>query len=106
MTEQLKINGFCIFVNEDEAIYVAKSREDIYEYFVEMYGSTEDCQNETKEEFIENLTEIDLSSDYCKKVRTWISDDDGSEWESSYYDEYAKSANKNDGVDVIAYLVW
>lgn len=55
-----KINGYRIFENCDDAIYVAKSKEDVYSYFVENYGSTEDCQCKTKDEFIENLREIEI----------------------------------------------
>lgn len=101
-----EINGYKIFENCDDAIYVAKSKEDVYKYFVENYGSTEDCQGETKDEFVGNLREIELNSKECQCTRLWTSDDDGSESESSYYDEYKKSVKKGVNVDVIAYLVW
>ena len=102
----MEINGFKIFENTDEAVYAAKSKEDVYDYFVEMYGSTEDCQSQTKEQFIDELIEIELSSDSANRIRTWHNDDTGEITESTYYDEYKKVAEKNDGVDVIAYLTW
>ena len=102
----MEINGFKIFENIDEAVYAAKSKEDVYDYFVEMYGSTEDCQNQTKEQFIDELIEIEMSSDSANRIRTWHNDDTGEITESTYYDEYKKVAEKNSGVDVIAYLTW
>ena len=102
----MEINGYKIFENCDEAVYAAKSKEDVYNYFVKMYGSTEDCQDETKEQFIDGLIEIELDSESAKKVRKWHNDDTGEVTASRYIDEYKKVAEKNDGVDVIAYLVW
>lgn len=101
-----EINDYKIFENEDEAVYVAKSKEDVYDYFVDHYGSTEWCQNQSKDEFINGLTEIDIDSAPSKKIRTFISDDDGSECKSSYYEEYKKAALNNHGVSVIAFLTW
>lgn len=101
-----KINGYGIFENYDDAIYVAKSKEDVYNYFVENYGSTEDCQYQTKHEFIENLREIEVNSAECQATRKWFNDANGTESESSYYDEYKESVEKGVNVDVIAYLVW
>ena len=102
----MEINGFKIFENTDEAVYEAKSKEDVYDYFVEMYGSTEDCQSQTKEQFIDELVEIEADSDSAQRIRTWHNDDTGEITESTYYDEYKKVAEKNDGVDVVAYLTW
>jgi len=102
----MEINGFKIFENTDEAVYTARSKEDVYDYFVKMYGSTEDCQSQTKEQFIDELIEIELSSDSANRIRTWHNDDTGEITESTYYDEYKKVAEKNDGVDVVAYLTW
>lgn len=102
----MEINGFKIFENCDEAVYAAKSKEDVYNYFVEMYGSTEDCQNQTKEQFIDELIEIETDSDSAHRNRTWHCDETGETLEKSYFDEYKKIAEKNAGVDVVAYLVW
>ena len=102
----MEINGYKIFENSDEAVYVAKSKEDVYNYFVKMYGSTEDCQDETKEQFIDGLIEVELDSESAKKVRMWHSDDTGELTASRYLDEYKKVAIKDVGADVIAYLVW
>ena len=102
----LQINGFKIFENHDEAVYAAKSKDDVYEYFVNMYGATEECQNQTKKQFIDELIEIELSSECAQRERTYLSDDTGEESISSYYGEYKKAALKNEGTDVIAYLVW
>lgn len=102
----LQINGFKIFENHDEAVYAAKSKEDVYTYFVNMYGSTEECQNQTKEQFIDELIEIELSSECAQRERTYLSDDTGEESVSSYYNEYKKVALKNKSADAIAYLTW
>ena len=102
----MEINGFKIFENTDEAVYAAKSKEDVYDYFVEMYESTEDRQSKTKEQFIDELIEIELSSDSANRIRTWHNDDTGEITENTYYDEYKKVAEKNNGVDVVAYLTW
>lgn len=102
----MEINGFKIFENTDEAVYAAESKEDVYDYFVEMYGSTEDCQSQTKEQFIDGLIEIEVDGDSAQRIRTWNCDDTGETLEKSYFDEYKKIAEKNKGVDVIAYLVW
>lgn len=102
----MEINGYKIFENSDEAVYVAKSKEDVYNYFVKMYGSTEDCQDETKEQFIDGLIEVELDSESAKKVRMWHSDDTGELTASRYLDEYKKVAIKDVGADVIAYLEW
>ena len=102
----MKINGYSIFENYDEAVYVAKSKKDVYNYFVGNYGSTEECQDQTKDEFIDSLIEIELDSECAQRQRTWHSDDTGDITESSYYDEYKKSAEKDNGVEVNAFLVW
>lgn len=102
----MEVNDYKIFENHDEAVYAAKSKEDVYNYFVNMYGSTEECQNKTKEQFIDELSEIDINGKVAQRKRLYVSDDDGYEWESSYYDEYKKVALRNIGADVIAYLVW
>lgn len=106
MENSLEINGYKIFVNEDEAIYAAKSKEDVYNYFVENYGSTEDCQRQTKEQFIDQLVEIEVDSECAQCIRTRLNDDNGEITESSYYAEYKAAAAKNEGTEVIAYLVW
>lgn len=106
MSKELEINGYQIFENQDEAVYLAKSKEDVYNYFVENYGSTEDCQNETKEQFIKNLIEIELDSDFTKRDRDWLNDDTGEITRGSYLDAYRESALKDNGTDVIAYLTW
>ena len=102
----MEINGYKIFENCDEAVYVAKSKEDVYNYFVATYGPTEDCQSKTKEQFIDGLVEIELDSGCAKRERTWLNDDTGEVSKSSYLDEYNNVASINDGVDVIDYLTW
>lgn len=106
MNTHLEINGYKIFQNGDDAVYAAKSKDDVYNYFVENYGSTEDCQDETKEQFIENLMEIDLDSEIAQSDRTWIGDDTGETFDTSYYQEYKNAAEKDKGTAVIAYLTW
>ncbi|MCK0925095.1 hypothetical protein BFR80_013515 [Acinetobacter pittii] len=106
MNNELEINGYKIFENYDEAVYVAKSKEDVYDYFVDNYGPTEECQNETKEQFIENLIEIDVASEFAQCIRTYISDDTGEVSESSHYEQYKEVASKDEGTEVIAYWVW
>lgn len=102
----LEINGYKIFENNDEAVYAAKSKEDVYDFFVENYGPTEECQGETKEQFIENLIEIDVCSEFAQRMRTYVSDDTGEVSESSHYEQYKEVASKDEGTEVIAYLVW
>ncbi|MBM0876365.1 hypothetical protein [Acinetobacter pittii] len=106
MNNELEINGYKIFENYDEAVYVAKSKEDVYDYFVDNYGPTEECQNETKEQFIENLIEIDVASEFAQRNREWINEDTGMISTSSYYQEYKHVASKDEGTEVIAFLVW
>ncbi|MCH7390279.1 hypothetical protein [Acinetobacter dispersus] len=106
MENTLEINGYKIFENDDEAVYAAKSKEDVYNFFVENYGPTEECQDQTKEQFIEQLIEIEIDSDSAQRLRTWHNDDTGEITESSYYQEYKNAAVKDQGTDVIAYLVW
>lgn len=106
MNTQLEINGYKIFQNGDDAVYAAKSKEDVYNYFVENYGSTEHCQGETKEQFIANLMEIDLDSEIAQSERTWIDDNTGNEFNASYYQEYKIAAEKDQDTAVIAYLTW
>ena len=98
------INGYRLFENTDEAVYIAKSKEDVYDYFVKNYGSTEDCQGQNKEQFIDELIEINLDSDSANRTRTWVNDDTGENYKTSYYEEYRKAALKNDCVSVIASL--
>lgn len=103
---KLEINGYKLFENTDEAVYIAKSKEDVYSYFVKNYGSTEDCQSQPKDQFIESLVEIELDSDCAKRHRTWHNDDTGEITQGSYLDAYKESALKDSGTDVIAYLEW
>ena len=108
MSKELKINGYQIFKNEDDAVYIAKSKEDVYEYFVENYGSTEDCQNQTKDKFINELIDIELDSKPCQIFQDWYNDETGETTYggSSYYDEYKKYAELDKGTNVIAYLCY
>lgn len=106
MENTLEINGYKIFENEDDAVYAAKPKEAVYDYFVKNYGSTEECQDETKDQFIANLIEIELDSEIAKRDRTWISDDTGETFDTSYYQEYKIAAEKDKGTAVIAYLTW
>jgi len=95
-----QLYGYQLIRNEDEAIYVAKTKADVYAYNVEHYGE----QEKSEAQFIEDLEILDLNSDEVHKVRSLHDDQTGEDDLSSYYSYYQEVALNDQGCTPIIYL--
>lgn len=95
-----QINGYQLIENCDEAIYAAKTKEDVYQYYIENYGDTET----SKEQFLNGLFVYDLSSEDVHKIRDFINDDTGEDYISSYYQQYKDAAIKDTGCQPVLFM--
>lgn len=67
VSQFVEIDGYKLFENPDEAIYVAKSKEAVLKYHKDTYGTPQDICNMTDAEFLESLDELAMNSDQVKK---------------------------------------
>lgn len=92
------VNNFLLINVDDDAIYLAKSKQDVLNYWKEHYGTPMELVGETDEEFLEGLRVLDLDSEEANKIRTSIVEEvtDYTEEIRSYYDVYAYEAQFSD----------
>ena len=60
------VNNFLLINVDDDAIYLAKSKQDVLNYWKEHYGTPMELVGETDEEFLEGLRVLDLDSEEAK----------------------------------------
>lgn len=102
--EDFIVNGFHLYEVDDDAIYVAKSKEAVLE-FCKSYGDIDDIFGRTEAEFIECIKEHNLASSYVHDEREIYEEEEGNKL-SSYYQYYLKEANeKEDCVPIIYFNV-
>lgn len=89
------INDYFLIDCDDDAIYLAKSKQDVLNYWKEYYGTPMELVGETDEEFLEGLTVLDLSSEEVQKSRLNIHEElpDYMKIYYSYYDTYSYHAH-------------
>ena len=88
------INDYLLIDCDDDAIYLAKSKQDVLNYWKENYGTPMELVGETDEEFLEGLRVLDLDSEEVNKIRTSIVEEvtEYTEGIRSYFDVYAYEA--------------
>ena len=86
------VNNFLLINVDDDAIYIAKSKEDVLDYWKKYYGTPMEIVGETDEEFLDALEVMDLTSDEVHKIREWWYLDYVDEQPKSYYDVYLQHA--------------
>lgn len=98
MSKNLTINDYLLIDCDDDAIYLAKSKQDVLNYWKEHYGTPMELVGETDEEFLEDLRVLDLDSEEVNKIRTSIVEEvtDYTEGIRSYFDVYAYEAQFSD----------
>lgn len=90
-----EINEYKLIDCDDDAIYIAKSKQDVLDYWYENYGSLLEERDLSDEEFLEDLVVMDLNSDRVTIARNFLMDEDtGEEKESSYWDIYKEAAEE------------
>ena len=100
----LNINNYELILSEDDAIYVAKSKEDVLSFYKENYGNPSDDLLCSDQEFLENLIVYDLKSDIVQKIRIIKNDDSGENTAESYYEYYKKAAIEDKGCQPVLWF--
>ena len=104
--ENLEINGYKLFDNEDDAVYVAKSKEDVLKFYEDTYGTTQENCDMTHEEFLDAVTELSLSSESIQKEITVAEETDtGTKTTNvSVYSLYVEEAQKDQGCSPVLWF--
>lgn len=102
--KNLSINGYKFISCEDDALYVAKSKQDVLDYYKENYGSPFDLLKISDEEFLDDLVIYDLDSEYMQMKRNIKNDDNGEFTNESYYDYYEKAAREDIGCQPVLWF--
>lgn len=90
-----EINEYKLIDCDDDAIYIAKSKQDVLYYWYQNYGSPLDLIHVSDEEFLEDLVVMDLNSERVNIVRDFLMDEDTSETKkSSYWEFYKETAEE------------
>lgn len=88
-----EINGYKLIDCDDDAIYVAKSKQDVLNYWIENYGTPLDLIGLSDEEFLEDLVVMELNSERVTLEREFLMDEDtGDKKKSTYWDFYKEAA--------------
>lgn len=93
--KEFMVNDFLLIDCYDDAIYIAKSKQDVLDYWKTYYGTPMDIVGETDEEFLDALEILDLTSDEVHEIREGWFDYDY-EHLQSYYDLYLQQAEISD----------
>lgn len=88
------VNNFLLINVDDDAIYLAKSKQDVLNYWKDHYGTPMELVGETDEEFLDGLRVLDLDSEEVNKIRVSIVEEvtDYTEEIRSYFDVYVYEA--------------
>lgn len=95
--EDVVINGYHLYLVEDDAIYAAKSQHDVLQYVKNNYGTIKDVYDKDESDFFSLLTHINLCESFVHLTRVFHNDETGGRERRSYYDYYKEVATKNDG---------
>ncbi|WP_336982433.1 hypothetical protein [Acinetobacter modestus] len=102
--EDFIINGYHLYEVEDDAIYVAKSIEDVLNYCKKNYGEIEEIYDCKESEFKQLVSHINLCEKIVHLSRDFLSDDDGTHSHSTYYQFYSEVAKRDDGCEPIIFF--
>lgn len=67
--KEFMVNDFLLIDVNDDAIYIAKSKQDVLDYWKKYYGTPMELVGETDEEFLDALEVMDLTSDEVHRSR-------------------------------------
>ncbi|MEO3357276.1 hypothetical protein [Acinetobacter haemolyticus] len=102
--EDFIINGYHLYEVEEDAIYVAKSLDDVLNYCKNTYGAINDVYDCDETEFHKLVTQINLCENIVHTDINFLSDDDGTLSNSTYYKFYSGVAEKDDGCKPIIFF--
>lgn len=94
--KEFMVNDFLLIDVNDDAIYIAKSKQDVLDYWKKYYGTPMELVGETDEEFLDALEVMDLTSDEVHRSREWWYLDYDDEQPKTYYDLYLQQAEISD----------
>ncbi len=95
--EDFIINGYHMYLVDDDAYYVAKTAADVLNYCRDTYGTIKEIYDCTEAEFLKNLTHCNLCENYVHKKQRFFNDDTGGRELKSYYDYYKEAALEDKG---------
>lgn len=96
-----EINGYKLFRNEDDAIYISKSKGFLLAFYIDLIGIDEvNYIHGDTSKFLDELTEIELDSEYANKEFTCFDGNDGT-ITTSLYKDYAEWAEKDQGTQIL-----
>ncbi|MBF7691573.1 hypothetical protein [Acinetobacter pollinis] len=104
--KNIEINGYKLFLNNDDAIYVAKSKDDVLEYYKELVGDDLGGDFESDEAFKDQLIILQVDSDYVAKLTKIHDDENGCTVETTIYDLYKEQAELNVKCEPIVWFNW
>lgn len=103
---KVKINNYALFKNDDDAIYVAKSKDDVLEYYKSLFGDDLGGGFESDEDFKNQLIELDINSDYVMNKIKIHDDEKRRTIETTIYDLYKEEAKKAVKCEPIVWFNW
>lgn len=95
--EDFIINGYNMYLVDDDAYYIAKSALDVMAYCRKTYGPIEEIYDRTENEFLNEITQCNLCEKYVHKKQSFLNDDTGGRELKSYYHYYKEAALKDVG---------
>lgn len=94
--KEFMVNDFLLIDVNDDAIYIAKSKQDVLDYWNKYYGTPMEIVGETDEEFLDALEVMDLTSDEVHKERVYDIEEFDVFENQSYYGVYLKETQNPD----------
>lgn len=102
--EDFIINGYHLYEIDDDAIYAAKSIEELLNYCKNTYGEIKEIYDCEEDKFHQIVSPINLCEKIVHISRTFISDDDGAHSNSTYYQLYSEVAKKDGGCEPVIFF--
>ena len=102
--KDLIINGYKLICCDDDALYVAKTKKDVLDFYKENYGEPIDNLLCSDSEFLEELIIYDLDSQVVQKQRIILNDDNGEKTCKSYYEYYIRAAKEDKGCQPVLWF--
>lgn len=101
-----EINGYKVFKNDDDALYVAKSTDDVLEYYKGLVGDDLGGNFDSDDQFKDQLILLELNNGYVTKLTKIHDDENGCTVETTIYDLYRKQAELNVKCEPIVWFNW
>lgn len=102
--ENLSINGYKLIYCDDDALYVAKCKQDVLDYYRTNYGAPFELLKMSDQEFLDDLIIHDLESEIVQQSRSILNDDNGEKTSESYYEYYVVAAKEDKGCQPVLWF--